>query len=72
MIVKVFAVTVDGVEMYWTGRRVDGGLELTTRRADAMKFSSETARAVSETHPELKGSDVWRLQTVKAGCERLG
>lgn len=72
MIVKVFAITVDGVEMYWTGHRSNGGLELTDKRADAMKFTSEAAHIVSETHPELQNSDVWRLQTLRDGCGRLG
>jgi hypothetical protein len=71
VIVKVFAITVDGVEMYWTGRRSNGGLDLTERRADAMKFTSEAAHIVSETHPELQDSDTWRLQTLHDRCARL-
>jgi hypothetical protein len=71
VIVKVFAITVDGVEKYWTGRRGNGGLELTDKRADAMKFTAEAAHVVSETHPELQDSDVWRMQTVKDKCGKL-
>lgn len=72
MTVQVFAIDVDGVEKYWTGKRVDGELELTAKRADAMKFPSRrVALMVSETHPELDRSDVWRLQKLDARCERM-
>lgn len=73
MSVQVFAITVDGVVEYWTGYRSDGELERTRRRAEAMKFPSRAAALlVAETHPELRRSDVWRLQPLGPGCERLG